>query len=195
MLGEAIDIFRLLWSGDVCTHLGTYFELDHAKLYDLPDVQIPVVVGVSGPESVRLAAEKADGIMATEPKAELVQGFRSRIDHAAPCYTEVALAYAPTEEEGLATARERFAFSALGWSVNSELPTPKAFEAATKFVRTNDLAETIAAGPDVDRHVAAVQKYVDAGFDHITLVGIGPDQESFITFFEKELHPRLKSLR
>jgi G6PDH family F420-dependent oxidoreductase len=194
MLSEAIDIMRLLWTGEVCSHIGTYFELDHARLYDLPDAPIPIVVGVSGPESVRLAAEKADGIMATEAKSELTQGFKSRIDHKAPCYTEVALAYAPSEEEGLRIAKERFAFSALGWAVNSELPTPHSFEAATKFIRTEDLAETIAAGPDVETHVAAVKKYLDAGFDHIALVGIGPDQEDFIDFFKRELHPALREL-
>ncbi len=195
MLSEAIDIFRLLWSGDVCSHIGTYFEIDHARLYDLPDAEIPIVVGVSGPESVRLAAEKADGIMATEAKSELTQGYRSRIDHPAPCYTEVILAYAPTEEEGLAMAVERFSFSALGWAVNSELPSPHSFEAATKFVRAEDLKESIAAGPDVEKHVAAVKKYVDAGFDHLTLLGIGPDQEAFIDFFKNELQPRLRDLK
>jgi G6PDH family F420-dependent oxidoreductase len=194
MLSEAIDIIRLLWTGEVCSHIGAYYEIDHARLYDLPDTQIPIVVGVSGPESVRLAAEKADGIMATEAKSELTQGFKSRIDHAAPCYTEVPLAFAPTEEEGLEIAKERFAFSALGWAVNSELPSPHSFEAATKFIRTEDLAETIAAGSEVEKHVAAVKKYLDAGFDHITLVGIGPDQESFINFFQKELRPALREL-
>jgi G6PDH family F420-dependent oxidoreductase len=194
MLAEAIDIIRLLWSGDVCTHIGSYFEIDHARLYDLPDAPIPIVLGVSGDESVKLAADMADGIMATEAKAALTEGFRSRIDHAAPCYTEVALAFAPSEEEGLKIAQERFAFSALGWAVNSELPTPHSFEAATKFIRPDDLAETIAAGPDVEKHVAAVKKYVDAGFDHICLVGIGPDQEGFIDFFESKLRPALHEL-
>jgi G6PDH family F420-dependent oxidoreductase len=194
MLSEAIDIIRLLWSGDVTSHIGAYYEIDHARLYDLPDTPVPIVVGVSGPHSVRLAAEKADGIMATEAKSELTEGFRSRIDHRAPCYTEVALAFAPTEKAGLELAQERFAFSALGWAVNSELPTPHAFEAATKFIRPDDLAQTIAAGPDVEKHVAAVKKYLDAGFDHIALVGIGPDQEAFIDFFEKTLHPALREL-
>jgi G6PDH family F420-dependent oxidoreductase len=190
MLGEAIDILRLLWSGGPHTHAGKHYVVDHAQLYDLPDAPIPVVVGVSGEKSVALAVEKADGVMATEPKPELARGFRDG-KGAGPAYAEAVLAYAATEEEGLRIAHERFRFSALGWAVNSELPTVDGFEAATKTVRPEDLADSVAAGPDVAKHVAAVRKYADAGFDHIVLTAPGPDQAGFIRFFEKELRPAL----
>lgn len=198
MLGEAIDIFRLLWSGGVHNHAGKYYVLDHAQLYDLPDAPVPVVAGVSGLKSIALAVEKADGIMATEPKAELVDGFRKgkgkNKGSKGPAYAEAVLAYAPSEEEGLRVAHERFRFSALGWAVNSELPTVAGFESATAFVRPEDLKDSIAAGPDVDRHVALVRKYVDAGFDHVVLTAPGPDQAGFIRFFETDLKPRLAKL-
>jgi G6PDH family F420-dependent oxidoreductase len=57
MLGEAIEIFRKLWQGGVQNYVGEYFTVDSARLYDLPDQPIPVVVGVSGPASVALAVE------------------------------------------------------------------------------------------------------------------------------------------
>jgi G6PDH family F420-dependent oxidoreductase len=192
MLGEAIDIFRTLWGGGVHSWKGAHFEIDHAQLYDLPSAPIAVVVGVSGPHSVALAADKADGIMATEPKAELVKGFKARAAGPGPCYSEVALAYAPSEEEGRKLAYDRFRFSALGWAVNSELPSVQGFEAASRFMTPADLAESIPAGPDPETHLAAIRKHIEAGFDHIVLVGIGPEQEKFANFFEKELRPRLK---
>lgn len=194
MLAEAIDIFHLLWGGEVCNYEGAYFEINHTRLYDVPDKPIPVLVGVSGPSSVRLAAEKADGIMATEPKRDLTEGFKSRGAGNGPCYTEVALAYAASEEEGLAIAHRQFRFGALGWKVMSELPTVEGFEAATEFVRREDVAKKIPAGPNVERHLSAIKEYIEAGFDHIALLGIGPDQEGFIKFFESELSPRLGSL-
>jgi G6PDH family F420-dependent oxidoreductase len=190
MLGEAIDIFRLLWSGGVHTYVGRHFTVDHAQIYDLPDTQFPLVVGVSGPKSVDLAILKADGIMATDPKAELVDGYRKGRDGGA-FYAEAVLAYAQSEEEGLRIAHERFRFSPLGWAVNSEIPTVAGFEAATQFVRKDDLKSAIAAGPKVEDHVAIVQKYVDAGFDHVVLTAPGPDQARFCEFFEKELRPAL----
>jgi len=191
MLAEAIDIFRLLWQGGVHTHVGQYFTLDHAQLYDVPARPIPVVVGVSGPHSIGLARSKADGIMATEPKPDLVKSYLAG-GQSAPCYSEVALAYAPTVEEGQRLAHERFRFSALGWAVNSELPTVAGFEAATKSITPEALGKKISAGPDVGVHVEAIRKYVEAGFDHLALIGIGPDQAGFARFFEKELRPALQ---
>lgn len=187
MLGEAIDIFRELWEGGARAYRGEHFVLDHAQLFDLPDKPIPLVLGVSGPASVALATNKAEGIMATEPNAELVQGFGKRGHN----YGEVAIAYAASEEEGRKLAHERFRFSGLGWAVNSELPSVEGFEAATQFVRPEDLAEAIPAGPDPEKHAAAIRKFVEAGFDHVSIVGIGPDQQGFIDFFEKELRPLL----
>lgn len=190
MIVEAIEIFRLLWASGVHTYRGEHFIVDHAQLYDLPDRPIPIVLGVSGPASVAIAIEHADGIMATEPKAELVQGFNDS-GKSGPSYAEVSLAFAPTQEEGRRLAHERFRFSAFDWSVNSELPSVTAFESATKYVRPEDLAENIPAGPDPAVHLKAIQKYLDAGFDHIVLTGIGPDQEGFARFFAEELRPKL----
>ena len=190
MLAEAIAIFRELWEGGERTYVGEHFVLDHARLYDLPGKPIPVVLGVSGPESVKLAVAHADGIMTTSPEAELVDGFRQK-GKDGPCYAEVALAWAPSEEEGRRIAHQRFRFSAFDWSVNSELPHVAGFEAASQHIRPEDLAETIPAGPDPDVHLAAIGKYLDAGFDHVVLTGIGDDQEGFTRFFAEALRPRL----
>jgi G6PDH family F420-dependent oxidoreductase len=192
MLGEAIDIFRLLWSGGVHSYEGQFFDVDHAQLYDLPDQPITVTLGVSGPKSVALAVEKANGIMATSPDAELVQGYKGDAGQDAPVYGEVTLAWAATEEEGRKNAHERFRFSAFDWSVNSELRDVAGFEAASKYVRPEDLAETIPAGPDPQVHLEAIKKYTDAGFDHLVLTCPGDDQAGFIAYCEKELLPKLR---
>lgn len=190
MLGEAIDIFRELWEGGARAYEGEYFVLDHAEIFDLPPKPIPIILGVSGDKSIALAAEKADGIMATEPDKKLVSGFRKGKSKGS-VWGEISLAYAPTEEKGRKLARERFAFSALGWAVNSELPSVEGFEAAAQYVREEDLAD-IPAGPDPEVHLKAIRKFVDAGFDNIALLGIGPDQAAFIRFAEKELLPKLR---
>lgn len=188
MLCEAIDIFRTLWEGGPRNYQGEWFTLDHAEIFDLPDRAIPVIAGVSGPESLELAVAKADGIMTTAPDAELTKGFKARKD--GPLYAEVTLAYAPSEEQGRKLAHERFRFSAFDWSVNAELPSVEGFEAASRYVRPDDLAE-IPAGPDPASHLKAIRQYLDAGFDHIVLTGIGPDQDAFIRFFEESLKPEL----
>ncbi|HUH76411.1 MAG TPA: TIGR03557 family F420-dependent LLM class oxidoreductase, partial [Devosia sp.] len=175
MLCEAIDIFRALWEGGVHNYGGEWFALNHAEIYDLPDQPIPVIAGVSGPESLELAIAKADGIMTTAPDARLVSGFKAE-KPGGPLYAEVTLAYAESEELGRKLAHERFRFSAFDWSVNAELPSVESFEVATKYVRPEDLADIIPAGPNPEPHLKAIRKYLDAGFDHIVLTGVGPDQ-------------------
>jgi G6PDH family F420-dependent oxidoreductase len=194
MLGEAIDIFRALWSGGVHTLERKHFKLDRAQVLDLPDRPIPVTVGVSGPHGVALAAEKADGIMATEPEAELVQAYRAKAAKPGPCYAECTLAYAPSEQAALELAHERSRFGALGWKVMSELPSVESFEAAARFVRPEDLKDSVGLGPDPERHLAAIRPFVEAGFDHIVLLAAGDDQAGFIDFFETRLKPRLGEL-
>ena len=192
MLSEAIDICRLLWKGGPHSWTGEHFVIDHAQLYDLPDAPIPIVAGVSGDASVALAARKADGIMTTEPSATLIDGFRVAGGAAdGPAYSEAVLAWAESEEEALAVAHRQFRFSALGWAVNSELRDVAGFEAATQFIRPEDLKDLIAYGPDPDRHLALIRTYAEAGYDHVVLTAPGPDQQGFIRFFETELKPRL----
>jgi len=111
-----------------------------------------------------------------------------------PRYAEVGLCYARDEAEAVRIAKERMSFSLLGWKVMPELPTTESFEAAVSGVHAEDVAKQVACGPDPDKHVAAVRKYVDAGFDHIVLLGAGPDQEGFLNFYQKELKPRLSKL-
>lgn len=194
MLAEAIDIFRALWSGGMHTLNLQHFVIDHAQVYDLPEAMIPVTVGVSGPHSVKLAAEKGDGLMATEPDPALVKQYLDQAKSPGPRYGEVVLVYAENEEDALKVMHDRFRFGVFGWSVLSELPTVEGFEAAAKYVRPEDLKGMAGLGPDPESHLAVIRRYVDAGFDHLALLGAGDDQESFIDFFEQKLKPRLGEL-
>src|SRR3954466_4449997 len=50
MLGEAIEIMRLLWQGGYRRYRGEHFRVDDARIFDLPDRQVPIAVAVSGRE-------------------------------------------------------------------------------------------------------------------------------------------------
>ena len=55
MLEEAVEIIRALWAGDTVTYRGEHFDVESAKVWDLPDTAPPIGIAVSGPESCRLA--------------------------------------------------------------------------------------------------------------------------------------------
>jgi G6PDH family F420-dependent oxidoreductase len=193
MLKDAVEIIQRLFTGDDVTYQGEHLSVERAKLFDRPDQPVPLAIAAGGPKAAELAGEAGAGLFSTEPSDELVEAYKKGGGKGAR-YAEVPMCFAKSEQEAERIAVERFAFSALGWKVNAELPTPASFEAATKFVRGEDLAENISLGPDPEKHVQAVKKYVKAGYDHIVLIGIGPDQAGFLGFFREELAPRLRKL-
>lgn len=193
MLGEAIEIIARLVQGEEISHEGKHFHVDRAKLWDAPKTPLPFVIAAGGPKAAQLAGKHGAGLFATEPRRDLVEAYTQAGGKGAR-YAEVTLCWAASEAEALRLAHERFSFGVHGWKVMAELPTPASFEAAARSVRPEQLKENIACGPDPERHVAAVRKFVEAGFDHIVLLGVGPDQAGFLTFFQRELAPRLRKL-
>ena len=57
------------------------------------------------------------------------------------------------------------------------------------------MAESIVCGPDPERYVEAIGEYVTAGFDHVSVHQVGPDQEGFFRFFARDVMPRVRKLR
>jgi hypothetical protein len=58
------------------------------------------------------------------------------------------------------------------------------------MVTEDDVADVVPCGPDVERFVEAIGEYEQAGLDHVYIHQIGPDQEGFVGFCERELLPR-----
>jgi hypothetical protein len=54
------------------------------------------------------------------------------------------------------------------------------------------VAQQVSCGPSPERHLEALEKYRKAGFDHLILTQVGPDQAGFVEFFERALAPALR---
>jgi len=189
-LAEAVEIITALFAGGVRSFRGEHFTLEDGRLFDLPDPPPPIVVAAGGPRAARLAGERAQGVIATEPRAELLAAYRDAGGRG-PRYAEVALCWAESEARAREIAHRFQRWGGLGWRVLPELPDPDAFDAATAAVRPEDLDASVALGPDVARHLERIEPYVEAGFDHLVLTQIGPEQKGFFEFFERELAPAL----
>ena len=194
MLREALEIIRLLWSGGYRSYRGRHLSIDDAQVFDLPDTLPGIAVAAGGPRAARIAAELGDALFVTEPRTDLVEAYAGAGGIGAR-WAEVPLAWAPTEDEAVASAHERFRFGPTGWKVQSELPDVRNFEAATAFVRPEDIRDAFGAGPDVARHLEVAQRFVDAGYDRLALINAGPDVEGFFRFYETELADRVRALR
>jgi G6PDH family F420-dependent oxidoreductase len=194
-LSEAIDIIQGLLAGTMTNYRGRHFLLDNAKLYDRPEKKVPVALAAGGPKAAKLAATKTDGLISTEANPKLTGVYREA-GGTGPRYAEVALCRDINAERAIETAHRLFRWAFLGgWAVNAELPDTRGFGGASQHVTPETVAEMMVCGPDVGRHVAAVKKFVEAGFDHLILLQVGPDQESFFRAFEQELAPELRKLQ
>jgi G6PDH family F420-dependent oxidoreductase len=196
MLREAVDIIGALFEQDgTVNYRGRYYDVESAKLWDLPDQRVPIGVAVSGRDSCDLAGHKADVMIAVEPEPELVEMFQRAGGDGKPRVGQIALAYDQDREAAIERAHEQFRWFGLGWKVNADLPNPESFEAATQFVTQEQVAEALPCGPDVEEHVEKIKPFIDAGFNEIALVQIGAEeQQEFIGWAESELLPALRSL-
>jgi hypothetical protein len=73
-----------------------------------------------------------------------------------------------------------------------ELPLPRHFEQATEMVTRDQLKEVVVYGPDASRYLEAIGAYQAAGYDHVSIHQVGPDQEKGLGFLAEEVLPELK---
>ncbi|MEU4081926.1 LLM class F420-dependent oxidoreductase [Streptomyces venezuelae] len=195
MLEESVEIIRALFAGGNVSHHGRHFDVENARLWDLPDDPPPIGIAASGDRSCELAGLHGDLLVATEPKKELVTAFAAYGGAGKPCVGQLPVSYDPDRAAAVARAHDQFRWALGGWKVNAELPGPAGFAQASQHTRPEDVADAIPCGDDVDAFVDAVRPYSDAGFTEIALVQVGGDrQRPFLDWAETKLLPALREL-
>src|SRR2546423_506836 len=101
----------------------------------------------------------------------------------------------PADKSARRTAHQIWPISAMGSGLAWELALPKHFESVAELVTEDAVAEEIICGPDPEQHVEAIREYADAGYDHVCIHQVGPDQEGFIRFYEREVLPQVTKAR
>ena len=199
MLMEALQIINALHSGEQLSWSGEHFSVESAKIWDLPEEPVRIGVAVSGDSSIEKFAPFADHLVAVEPDPGLVDKWDSvRTEHELPTgrkIGQIPICWGRDKDAAVTRAHELFRWFGGGWHVNADLPTPVAFEAASQFVTPDDVAESIACGPDLDELAVSVQPYLDAGFTDVALVQVGDEsQEEFLAEIAPDLLRRLRAL-
>jgi G6PDH family F420-dependent oxidoreductase len=191
MLVEAVRIIRNLFDGEGYTNFrGEHFDVESAKLWDLPEKRVPIGIAVSGKQSCEIAGDLADLMVAVEPKAELGEWFDAAGGAGKPRVGQMPVSYGTDKAAAVTRAHTLFRWFGLGWKVNAELPGPPAFDSASAFVREEDVESAIPCGDDVEAVIEAARAYADAGFTHLALVQIGGDeQEPFLEWSRTTLLP------
>ena len=189
MLEEAVEVIRTLWRGGTRDHRGRHYTVQNARIYDLPDEAPPIYVSGFGPKSVRVAARIGDGYVTTKPAADLIELYRSE-GGVGPVQAGTKICFGEDEAQARRTAHRLWPNAVLPGELAQVVPTPAHFEQACQLVTEEMVGEAVPCGPDIDRHVQALQKYADAGVDELFVQQIGPDQDAFFDEWARAVLPR-----
>jgi G6PDH family F420-dependent oxidoreductase len=198
MLREAVDVIRELHTGELVDHRGEYFQVDSARVWDVPEEGVEIGLAVAGERAIQQFAPLGDHLIGVEPDESLVKGWNDvdgapQIGAGARAIGQIPICWDPDEDTAVKKAHEQFRWFAGGWQVNADLPTPAGFSGATQFVRPEDVAGSIPCGPDLDKAVEAIGAYWEAGFTDIAIVQVGDDGQD--RFLEEAAGPLLEKLR
>jgi len=191
LLEEAIEVMRLLWQGGYQTHRGKHYTVENARLYTLPEEPVQIAVAAAKEEAAKLAGRVGDAFVNTAPEREPIEHFERSGGAGKPKYGQLTVCWAESDDEGAKRVCEIWPNAALGGELTYELPLPRHFEQATEDVTPEQIKEALPVGPDADRYLDQIRQYEQAGYTHLYLHQIGPDQEGFFRFWREELAPRI----
>jgi len=186
MLDEAMRLMRQLWEGGTQTFRGRHYTVDHARIYTLPDEPIEVAVAAAQPRAAELAAELGDALISTAPDEEVTTAYREAGGDG-PRYGQLTVCWSEDEAEARATALKVWPNAAAPGRLSQELPLPADFESVAELVTEELIAEQIVCGPDPEEYRRRIAEFAEAGFDHVSIHQVGPDQAGFFRFYEREL--------
>jgi len=188
MLEEALEIIRALWTGESVTHRGEYYTVEDARIFDLPDESIPVLVSAFGEKSAELAARVGDGLWTTGTKSDVVDAYRSQ-GGSGDVWSQLSLCWDEDEESALERAHRVWPNTGLPGQLAQDLRTVEHMEQATSLVTKEQLAESLPIGPDPDPILKSIGEAQDAGIEYIYLHQIGDPMDGFLEFWTEEIAP------
>lgn len=191
-LREALELIRRLWSGDEITHFGDHFTVANARLFTVPETPPPIVVAASGESMAEVAGDIGDGLMATSPDEAIISAYLDRAANQAPRYGQLTVCWDEDEERARQTALEWWPNTALPGQLGQDLPTPAHFEQVCSLLDEDAVTERIVCGPEIEDHLAGIYEFVEAGFDHVYIHQVGPNQDGFFEAYRKEVLPQFR---
>ena len=192
-LEASVDMMRALWAGETVSSVGIIKARD-ARLHIRVKTP-PLIVGAAlSPETARWMAGWADAMVTISGKEErtraIVDAFREGGGARKPVFLQVALSYAPTQEDAERAAHDQWRQSALSSEQLADLRTPEEFDRATAHTSRDTVVRTLRVSADIQRHVDWIQKDAALGFERIYLHNVARDhQERFIDACARHLLP------
>ena len=192
-LEEAIEVIRKLWEGGLTSHHGRHYTVENARIYTLPDELPPIVVAAAGERATELAGRVGDGFFGLVPDPEVIQAFESAGGTGKPRFGQVHVCWAEDERGAASTALEWWPNAVVGGQLPWELALPSLSSRRPSGPTRRRSPRRSSAAPTRSRYAEAFKEFADAGYDHVYFHQVGPDQEGFLRFYEREVAQRLNA--
>jgi coenzyme F420-dependent glucose-6-phosphate dehydrogenase len=189
MLEEAIEIMRNLWRGGWHSHEGLHYTVQHARIFTLPEKPPAIMMAAAKPRAAELAGRVADGLISFEPDAGIVKSFEAAGGEDKPRYGQLTVSFGADEAESAKAVHRYWPNAGVGGRLMTDLELPHHFEEVIALTNPEKTIEGVPCGPDPRRHIEGIERYIDAGYDHVYIHQVGPRQEEFIRFYSEQVLP------
>jgi coenzyme F420-dependent glucose-6-phosphate dehydrogenase len=200
-LGEAIELIRLLWSGERVDFEGDFYRTTKATIYDRPDEPVPIFIAASGPLAAKLAGRLGDGFICTSGKdealyhellAKLGEGAEAagRDPAAIRRMIEIKVSY-DRDRELAFTNTHPWAALALKPEQKEGIDDPLEMERVAD-ANVDQAPSRFICSDDPDEVVERIAAYAALGFEDLVLHAPGADQTRFLEQFGEDVLPRLR---
>jgi probable non-F420 flavinoid oxidoreductase len=192
---ECVQIMKRLFNGETVTHHGKII-IEEAKLYTRPATP-PLMIGAAVTEkTAEWMGSWADGMITVhKPIEELkktLQAFEKGGGKGKPVYVKVQLSYAKDKDAAIEGAWDQWRSNILSGEILDDLWKPEQYDAASMFVRKEDLEKMVHISVDPQFYIDLISSYANLGIQNIILHNVNTEQELFIRDFGENVLPHFK---
>ncbi len=132
------------------------------------------------------------GLITPGIRSDPVKIFKRNGGKGKPRYAEASVCWADSMDYAKNISYEYWPIVANENGLNWKLPTPKYFEDLAKMTDPETITHHVASGNDPQKHIDEIKNFIKAGYDHVFIHQLSPNQEGFIKFYEEEILPEFQ---
>ncbi|WP_339973471.1 TIGR03885 family FMN-dependent LLM class oxidoreductase [Leucobacter sp. USCH14] len=194
-LHESFDVIRRLLDGEQVSVRNDLTHVHNARVWSLPAEHVPLLGAAASEETAEWVAGWADGLItvASTPDAtqRILERYRAGSGRGS-ARLQVHLSLGASREEAVREAEDQWAHSTVPEELLWELEGPEDYEALARL--SDGAIEESVVVSDSAIDMAERIAELAAGFDHVYLHHVGPDQKTFLRRCETELLPELRRI-
>src|SRR3954447_4324292 len=186
-LVEGLDVIRRLFSGKALNHRGDSWNVENLSLFTRPASPPPIYIAAAGKRSATVAGQHGDGMIAVAADHQLVDVFRGTGGGDKPCLAQLHVSLAATFDQAVDQAWEWWPHGVVPPMLLGQFARPQQFEAAAEAIGRTTITDTVVCATDASGVVAAIDRFVGAGFRTVYLHQVGQTQDRLVSMARDEL--------